>query len=357
MMVLAGKLRMLTPRTVLRFLAPLVLAILALVAAPAAHALTPSRPQLAPSTRSELPTGAAATRTQAPRVSSPITGGTKGVPAMRSGPQSASSARSTLPGNATAAQTGAPPASPITGTRREAYLQIMLTGSMNMSRTKVQNSPGLHTLPAARGHVSQITERNFREAAAWVLDHPQAPINLDTAVTLNRILTRDLVEESFRGKYNHFLGLARRVDTTPEAFYSWLETPQARQEFKDDPVAFADKVHQTITTFDAFPEGNGRTGRMLSDLVLIRAGRAPARYRNMAEYFSRGTTSFGRPGAEPTLPYFREIAAGGDAAASKMMRAAPAPRGAMHAPRPARVLSWAKKVGRLSLGSSAGAVP
>jgi hypothetical protein len=44
----------------------------------------------------------------------------------------------------------------------------------------------------------------------------------------------------------------------------------------------------------------------------------------MGEYFDRGTTNFGKRTSVPTLPYFREIAAGGEAAASKMMRAAPA---------------------------------
>jgi hypothetical protein len=158
--------------------------------------------------------------------------------------------------------------------------------------------------------VPEIAEENFRAAAQWVLDHVDAPLNLKTATLLNKMLTKGLVPENVRGQYDY-----RR---NPTLFYKWLDSPQAATLRLHDPVAFAEQIHNQIATYDAFPDGNGRTSRLMADLALLKSGHAPAFYTDMKDYFQRGAPR--QPATRETqVPYFREIAARGDAEAQSLL--------------------------------------
>ena len=72
-------------------------------------------------------------------------------------------------------------------------------------------------------------------------------------------------------------------------------------------------MHHDFSNLDAFPDGNGRTARLLADLVLLKAGHAPAYYTDIADYFARGSIT--AQGSRASVQrYFHEIVERGDRA-------------------------------------------
>ena len=226
-------------------------------------------------------------------------------------------------GSIAASQEAPVAVAPIDRTARSVYLRIMLRGSLQVSRTRVLGRRFMAPSSVSDRHIPDIAERNFREAAALVLDHAhELPLTQATATELNRILTRDLVPDDVRGQATY------RRD--PSAFYRWLGSAEARDLGARDPVALAERVHHEIATLDAFPDGNGRTSRLMADLVLVRSGHAPALYTDMQDYFERGGPR--EPATrESQVPYFREIVQRGQQFANRSLR-----RRAAVTPPPAR---------------------
>jgi len=210
---------------------------------------------------------------------------------------------------------------------RERLLEIMERGSLNVSRTKVftgarrswrsrvpnriRTWAPMRSRFAPRGtvpaeQIAEVAERNFVRAAELVVDEAERlPLTLETATRINRIVTEDLVPERVRG-----MPAYRR---NPAEFYRWLESPEARALGESDPVALAERIHFEISRLDAFPDGNGRTARLMADLALIKHGRAPAFYTDIGEYFERGNARAAATRAEQ-LAYFRESVARGERA-------------------------------------------
>ncbi|MCP4131281.1 MAG: Fic family protein [bacterium] len=56
-----------------------------------------------------------------------------------------------------------------------------------------------------------------------------------------------------------------------EDFFSWLKTPT-----QDHPVIFASDAHYKLVSIHPFIDGNGRTSRLLMNLILIQNGYPPA---------------------------------------------------------------------------------
>jgi len=179
---------------------------------------------------------------------------------------------------------------------------------MNVSRTVEGRRSRTTPMSVSDGAIGSMAERNFERGANFVLTHwKRLSVSRSTAVVLNRILTRGLVDEADRGQPNW-----RRESVS---FYQWLGSPTALELAKDDPVSFAEQVHRSISGLDSFPDGNGRTARLMADLALIKGGRAPAFYTTKDQYFQRGNVRSDAPLAEQAK-YFREIAEAGEGAAS-----------------------------------------
>lgn len=206
---------------------------------------------------------------------------------------------------------------------RAKALEIMLAGSQKASRTVALGRRFIAPQAVPDSAISGIAEKNFLSAATYALENSKdLPINLETATKLNKMLTEGLVPEVDRGNFNFRPNGAfghqsdSFVAGSPTKFYKWLDTADAKKMADEDPVGFAESLHNNLVSLDSFPDGNGRLSRLLSDLALIRAGRGPAFYTDMKDYFARGNAR-AEVSREERKAYYREIAEKGD----KAMRA------------------------------------
>lgn len=201
-----------------------------------------------------------------------------------------------------------PPGRPATDPeRRERILEIMERGSLNVSRTLVVGRRFMAPEKTSDEEIPRLARANFRKAAEYVVDNAsELPLSFDTAERLNVILTKGLIPGYLKGD------LVRNVQAVPE-FYRWLEGPDAAALGRADPVSLASTVHDRVSALDAFADGNGRTARLMADLVLLKAGRAPAFYTDIEEYFARGNSRSEAP-PEQRAEYFREICRRGEEA-------------------------------------------
>lgn len=176
--------------------------------------------------------------------------------------------------------------------------KIMLEGSLKLSRTSDVPGHGRMNAPDAPTpeNVKKFADRNFRRAAAFILENYETlEINLSTAIILNKILLEDLYGRRFLGSYKfNKWGFSKELTDTfvngdVDKFYEWLNSKEAKTLNQNDPVAFAEIIHLNIGALDSFPDGNGRLSRLLSDLVLIKAGLAPAYYTDPEDYFAHGS--------------------------------------------------------------------
>ncbi len=184
--------------------------------------------------------------------------------------------------------------------------QLMIDGSESLSRTIVLGKNLLLRLRSEK--VSRLAQKNFQEATDFILEnYNELPLNNSTATELNMILTVGLVGDNFLGdsfyrskgvlpeQLDHFIG------SSPRDFYVWLESGQAKRIFRTSPVLFAEILHNSYVANDAFPDGNGRTARLMADLALLKAGMGPAHYTDMNTYFERGNAR------SPVSRFFRRI--------------------------------------------------
>ncbi|MCX6126206.1 MAG: Fic family protein [Proteobacteria bacterium] len=201
-----------------------------------------------------------------------------------------------------------------TNEEKRKALDIMVESSKRVSRTIKDGRRSLAPSKVGEDDISEISESNFRVTAENVLENmAELELTKKTAIALNKMLTVGLVPKKDWGNYLYRPRDAKYanqtdsfVDGDPEKLYKWLGSPAAVALFRSDPIALAEIVHNNIAALDSFPDGNGRLSRLMADLVLMKAGMAPASYTTMEEYFSRGT---------PRAPvsrafrqqYFREI--------------------------------------------------
>ena len=136
------------------------------------------------------------------------------------------------------------------------------------------------------------------------------PLNEATASTLNRMLTEGgLMPEEVRG--NMYYNGDAAFHQEERQFYEWLSSPKGTSFAAEHPVELAERVHYVISHFDAALDSNGRTARLMADLVLLKAGLAPAFYMGgIGDYFQRGSVRSG-VSPETRLAYFREMAENG----------------------------------------------
>lgn len=224
-----------------------------------------------------------------------------------------------------------------TPAEKEAALRIMLEGSANVSRTKVHGQILFPPEDIPLEQVSTVTAWNFEVAARYVLDHfEDLPVTLATAETLIELLTRKIEPDTHyagtqsmaRTKFDYrvhgkFVNQCPEcADGTPRSFYAWLESPQAKQLQKENPVVFAETVHNDVVALDSFADSNGRLSRMLADLALLRGGFAPASYTDMEDYFARGSAR-SPVTREQRQAYFREIVRSGESRLHDLLRQNP----------------------------------
>lgn len=182
----------------------------------------------------------------------------------------------------------------------------MLEGSAQVSRTNRARSTGEAAL------------QRFRTAAELVVDHAaELPLTLATATRINRILNPTLSRELIRYQSSE----VARMEAN-RTFLRWLRSASADELGRRDPVELASRVYRFNRTPEMFPDGNGRTWRLMADLALLKYGRAPALYTGIEDFFARGSSRLSDPGSLWAAPeraggiesYFREIADAGQRA-------------------------------------------
>ena len=90
-------------------------------------------------------------------------------------------------------RTTTPRSAGLDASRRDLYLRMMLRGSLNVSRTRTVARRFMAPHEVTDEQIPQIAERNFREAAQYMLAHAhELPLTLETAAAFNRVLTREL---------------------------------------------------------------------------------------------------------------------------------------------------------------------
>ena len=222
----------------------------------------------------------------------------------------------------------------------DARLQVMVEGSLNVSRTKVDARRFLAPDSVPTKAIPETAEANFRRAATFVIKNAASlPLNRTTAITINKMVTEGLVPEKTRGDPLYRLRSKYSTVTDPfvggdvNRFYDWLEQTAPKLGPRD-PIDLAEKIHYNMSALDSFPDGNGRTARLMADLALLKHGVAPASYTEMTDYFAHGNPR-SPVTRDEKREYFRSIVARGQArlqSAGKKGAQPSAPAGKVSAP-------------------------
>lgn len=121
------------------------------------------------------------------------------------------------------------------------------------------------------------------EAVQWMRDvaAKATPLGEDTVLDLHRrIVARS--QPDIAGRYSPY---PRRVAGSPVIFPNPLKIPQLMEEFgawlssASSEPARAFEGHFRLTAIHPFSDGNGRTARLLMNLMLIRGGYPPVAVR------------------------------------------------------------------------------
>jgi Fic family protein len=128
---------------------------------------------------------------------------------------------------------------------------------------------------------------NIRDALVWMEDLVQrkAPVTEDIIREMHRIVMKGILAEDagFYRRCPVYVSGARHVPPNwvkvPQlmaAFSAWLEQGHGNEH----PVAFAARAHVELVKIHPFVDGNGRTARLLTSLLLLESGYPPAMYAN-----------------------------------------------------------------------------
>ncbi|KAL3093673.1 hypothetical protein niasHS_006235 [Heterodera schachtii] len=124
-------------------------------------------------------------------------------------------------------------------------------------------------------------DTNFWYVLEW--QHMQrSPITLEMIRELNRVAVRrqnpragGLIRQHGRMMVGqHEVVPGEHVATEMSIFIHWLNGPRA-----ENSIAFAAEAHVRLVRIHPFLDGNGRTARLLLNLILRRAGHAPVLMR------------------------------------------------------------------------------
>lgn len=149
-------------------------------------------------------------------------------------------------------------------------------GGLTETETKAVLVDGLTVAKSLRDHLWAVNLSVASERVdAWA--HEASPISEAQILELNAILLRG-IDELGAGAYRKvsvYLTGAPFEPPPPEAvpsmmheFSAWLAEPHADGE----PIVFAAEMHAWFETIHPFVDGNGRAGRLLVDLALLKRG-------------------------------------------------------------------------------------
>ncbi len=125
---------------------------------------------------------------------------------------------------------------------------------------------------------------NIRAALAWLESAAAArtPITVDAIQEMHRLVMRGILREE-AGRYRRVPVYIHGAFHVPP---NWIKVPDLMRAFgerlqnaaDDHPVRAAAVAHIELVRIHPFIDGNGRTARLLTNLLLMRAGYPPALY-------------------------------------------------------------------------------
>jgi Fic family protein len=152
-----------------------------------------------------------------------------------------------------------------------------------------------------REHLEAI---NHAQAFDWIVqasqDDREKPITKKTVLRLHQLVLQK-IDEANAGRFRHtairiagssvILPNAAKVPELMDQFETWLQTQAKEVEAQasaNHPALTAAQAHYKLVSIHPFADGNGRTARLLMNLLLLRADYPPAIIRNQdrQQYFT-----------------------------------------------------------------------
>ncbi|MDA8345401.1 MAG: Fic family protein [Thermaerobacter sp.] len=177
-------------------------------------------------------------------------------------------------------------------TIRYAYNTTAIEGNtLTLSETQVVLEDGIaiggKTL---REHLEVL---NIRDALNWLREVVQQtePVTDRSILAMHRIIMAGILKEE-AGFYRRQPVYIRGASHLPP---NWVKVPELMEDLSsrleaspggEHPVVFAATAHLELVRIHPFVDGNGRTARLLTNLLLMRSGYPPAMYSvgERAEY-------------------------------------------------------------------------
>lgn len=158
----------------------------------------------------------------------------------------------------------------------EAFYSSVIEGA---NSTKIRAHELIRSGESPRDKDERMVLNNYR-ALRFVLDHPDVPVSHEIILEIGRLLTEGTMDEGIQAGYRDgpvqvISGRQEVVYEAPEAQYvlpmmdeliAYINDPEIH------PVIKACIAHIYFVTVHPFFDGNGRTARALSVMILLRAG-------------------------------------------------------------------------------------
>ena len=131
---------------------------------------------------------------------------------------------------------------------------------------------------ATQGQLNEWELANILEAQAWAFSQRR--------LTASKLLTEDFVRKLHKRMFGNtwkwagrFRNTEKNIGVAPEQIAMRLDNlcrdAAAQIEYSSyDPDEIAARFHHRLVHTHAFPNGNGRHARLMSDLLLVRLGRS-----------------------------------------------------------------------------------
>ncbi len=169
-------------------------------------------------------------------------------------------------------------------TIRYAHATTAIEGNtLTLSETQVVLEKGI-TIggKTVREHLEVL---NMRDALGWLRDvvKSREPVTDRTILEMHGIIMAGILKEE-AGFFRRQPVYIRGSDHVPP---NWVKVPDLMKDLSEridlgrggeHPVVFAAQAHLELVRIHPFVDGNGRTARLLTNLLLMRSGYPPAMY-------------------------------------------------------------------------------
>ncbi len=163
--------------------------------------------------------------------------------------------------------------------------------TLSLAETQVVLEDGVTIAgKSVREHLEVL---NMRDALNWLerVVHDETPVTEQTVYEMHRIIMSGILKEEAGFLRREPVYIVGSTHVPP----NWVKLPDLMTDFsgwlsqgpaESHPVVFATRAHLELARIHPFVDGNGRTARLLTNLLLMRQGYPPALYESerRAEY-------------------------------------------------------------------------